>query len=219
MTIPRVQIQRIESVAGERFERRDPNLSRLLFAPTARPLPHGAGYFAVYELFFPFVAVGIRDVVTLAGGMSLIPGLPNQILYAAPKVTFYRKSSVQVGAGALVGTSTRFDHSAGMLFGIVTVGGSHRSFTAGAGFGYADTEFSTRPVLVIAGEYQVSNFIKLLSENYVIPGYADAIFLGGGVRFFGEKLSADLALITLPVLLAEGDAFPFIPWLGFAYNF
>jgi hypothetical protein len=219
MTIPREQIQEIVSVEGERFRRKDPNQSRLLFAPTARPLQHGTGYIAVYELFFPFVAVGIGDVLTLAGGVSIIPGLPNQIVYAAPKVTFYRKSSVQLGAGALVGTSTKFDQSAGMLFGIVTVGGSDRSLTAGAGLGFAATEFSTRPVLLIAGEYQVSNFIKLLSENYIIPGYADAIFFGGGVRFFGEKVSADFAFLTLPVLLREADAFPFIPWLGFAYNF
>ena len=38
-----------------------------------------------------------------------------------------------------------------------------------------------------------------------------------GVRFFGEQLSADVAAFVIPELADEG--IPFLPWLGFAYNF
>ncbi|MFQ5584937.1 MAG: hypothetical protein ACE5GL_10920, partial [Calditrichia bacterium] len=59
----------------------------MLFAPTARPLKQGQGYFSVYQIFFPFVAVGVTDFFTLAGGVSLIPGARSQLLYVAPKIT------------------------------------------------------------------------------------------------------------------------------------
>jgi hypothetical protein len=53
----------------------DPNYSRLLFAPTGRPLRAGDGYFSDYELLFPGVAYGLTDNVTLAGGVAIVPGL------------------------------------------------------------------------------------------------------------------------------------------------
>ena len=46
----------------------------------------------------------------------------------------------------------------------------------------------------------------------------DVHLLSGGIRFFGENLAADFALIF--PLTGEGiEGFPFLPWIGFAYNF
>ena len=53
----------------------DPNYSRLLFGPTGRPLKKGDGYFSDYELAFPGVAVGITDNLSIAGGISIVPGI------------------------------------------------------------------------------------------------------------------------------------------------
>ena len=66
----------------------DPNYSRLLFSPTGRPLKKGDGYFSDYELLFPGVAVGLTDNLSIAGGVSLIPGLglDEQVLYVSPKL-------------------------------------------------------------------------------------------------------------------------------------
>jgi hypothetical protein len=47
----------------------------------------------------------------------------------------------------------------------------------------------------------------------------DGLLLSGGVRFFGERIAVDLALMTFPALLTAVDGFAFLPWLGFAYNF
>ena len=219
ISIPVERIRRIESLEGDRFQRRDPNRSRLFFAPTARPVAHGSGYVALYELFFPFVAVGIQNIFTLAGGVSLVPGLESQALYLAPKATLYDGRDFGLAIGGLVGTNTGFDGSAGLVFGIGTYGSSEAAITAGAGFGFVEGEFSTRPVLMLAGEYQVSNVIKLLTENYIVPGYGEAVVAMGGIRFFGSRLAADIGLVTTPVAFEDGGGFPFVPWLGFAYNF
>lgn len=64
-------------VDGE-FWHQDPNRTRLFFSPTGRSLPRGGGYFGVYELFVPFVTVGVTDRLLLAGGspfyLVFLPG-------------------------------------------------------------------------------------------------------------------------------------------------
>jgi len=50
-----------------KFVRSDPNSTRLFFAPTAKTLRKGKGYFSVYEIFLPFIAYGVTDYITLKG--------------------------------------------------------------------------------------------------------------------------------------------------------
>ncbi|HGY57063.1 MAG TPA: hypothetical protein ENK44_15245 [Caldithrix abyssi] len=63
----------------------------------------------------------------------------------------------------------------------------------------------------------MGRYTKLISENWIFVG-GDVHLLSGGIRFFGENLAADFALIF--PLMGEGiKGFPFLPWIGFAYNF
>ena len=219
MTIPRERIKSVDSLVGKRFFRLDPNLTRLLFAPTARPVKSGHGYLAIYELFFPFVAIGVGNIATLAGGISLLPGSSEQLLYVAPKVTIVHTTGLSFAAGGIVGTVTRHEGNAGLVFGLGTFGKPEASVTVGVAYGFVEGDFLTQPVLLLAGDYQISNSVKLISENYIFPGLEDGIVVTGGIRFFGDRLAADLALITAPTVLDEMEGWPFLPWLGFAYNF
>ena len=224
MEVPRDQVKSMQRLEGRIVNgevlRVDPNHTRLLFAPTARPLGNGRGYLAVYEIFFPFVAYGAGSAVSLSGGVSLIPTAAGQLVYAAPKVTVYQQQNRAVAVGGLASTFVGDDEggTAGILFGAGTLGGPERSVTVGAGWGFVDDELADRPLLLLGGDVQLSNHVKLLSENYLLPGIDDAIILSGGVRFFGDQLAADLAFFTVPAAWDEGG-FPFFPWLGFAYNF
>jgi len=99
------QIKKRENLSGQFIEgqlwRSDPNRTRLLFAPTGRALKAGQGYFSSYEIFFPFLAVGLTDFFTLAGGMSLFPGAEEQLLYIAPKITPVQLKNFDLSAGVL----------------------------------------------------------------------------------------------------------------------
>jgi hypothetical protein len=53
----------------------DPNDSRLMFAPTGRPLGKGNGYFSDHYVVFPGLTVGLTKNLSLAGGVSVIPAL------------------------------------------------------------------------------------------------------------------------------------------------
>lgn len=223
MTIPRDQLEKIEvldeTFVRGRFLRTDPNRTRLFFAPTARSLGNGRGYFALYEVFIPYVSVGVGNVATLGGGISLIPGAEEQLLYGAAKFTFVERGNAALAAGGFIATLTAGGGYGGSVFGVGTFGRPDAALSLGLGFAYGEGEFEESPAVIIGGEYQVSDNVKLLSENYVIPAVKDAVIVSGGIRFIGERLAADLALFTVPALLDETEGFPFLPWISFAYNF
>lgn len=215
--ISKDMIEEREEVTGltsdGKIIRRDPNQTRLFFAPTARPLKAGEGYFAVYEIFFPMVAIGVTDFFTLSGGLSLIPGLDEQMLYIAPKVTFLNRDVFDVAGGVLYMSVA--DHNFGIAYGVITLGSQSFAVTGGMGWGFVDGDFSSDPLLVIGLEAQISNSAKLLSENWFIPEVSGGL-ISFGIRFFGQHLAADFGLVTST---ESSEGFPFAPWLGFAYNF
>ena len=90
--VPKASIVSINQIRGRLtegvFYRFDPNYSRLMFAPTGRPLRQGEGYFSDYYVFFPGISYGITDNIGFMAGASVIPGLglTEQVKYLAPKI-------------------------------------------------------------------------------------------------------------------------------------
>lgn len=207
-----------ELIEGEisdgEFIRYDPNRTRLLFGPTARTLKQGKGYFSTYEIFFPSVAFGVTDFITLSGGVSILPGASEQVIYAGSKVRFFESEVVTLGGGFIYAHVS--DSDFGTAYGVASIGSQRAALTVGLGWGFIDWEFSGTPVIMLGGEVQLSNSIKLLTENWIPPD-TDFAILSFGIRFFGDNLAADLGLITSTDV--SGDGFPFLPWIGFVYNF
>lgn len=220
--IPVAQVAQRRVVTGRmhagRYQAEDPNVTRLFFTATGRPLRQGQGYFADYWLFFPFVAYGIADRLTMGGGVSLIPGAGEQLVYFAPKLTLVHEERASISAGVLAGTVTGEETWGGLLYGVGTFGTTDQAVTLGIGFAWGGGDIEDTPILLVGAETRVSGSIKLISENYIIPGIEDAVLLSGGVRFFGERVAADLGFVTTPAAF-DDDGFPFLPWVGFAYNF
>lgn len=233
----RAQIRSVRPVRGTiqngQIWAEDPNTSRLFFGPTARTVPAGDGYFGVFELVFPYVAFGVTDYLTVAGGTPIIPGVIGEIVYLAPKVRIVSAPSAQVAAGALAFFAPGEDFSsAGILFGVGTFGSLDNAVTVGAGYGFAGEEFANKPVLMAGAEARLSRRTKFITENYLVL-YEDAVFdgsfdrfdprtetravtlLSAGVRFFGEQLSADAGL---GFAVGEGDGCC-LPVVNFIYNF
>jgi hypothetical protein len=73
-------------------------------------------------------------------------------------------------------------------------------------------------VLMLGGSTRVSRHTSLITENYVYSGNASNAFVSYGVRFFGEKLSVDLAFVN--VLGRDSHPiFPGIPFVAFSTRF
>lgn len=222
--VERAQIRSLEVVhgtivAGEVWAD-DRNRTRLFFGPTGRALASGEGYVGVHELFFSVAAFGVGDRFVLAGGTPVLPGLIGQVLYMAPKVVLVRTPGLNVAAGALgfFATDEIETGSAGVVYGVATLGDEHTALTSALGWGYVWSgdlaELSNDPVLMIGGEHRVGASAKLLTENYFFPG-EDEVGVSGGVRLLGERFSADLGL----ALLLGADSSCCLPLVSVTYGF
>jgi len=204
-------------VTATGFRRADPNTSRLFFAPTARTLPRGSGYFADYYLFFPVAAFGVSDRVMLSGGMSIIPGLSSQLLYVAGKVGIARSPSAAFAVGGFWATvPDEADASLGMGYAVTTLGSDDHAVTLMAGYPFTTQAVAPEPLFVVGGETRVSDRAKLMAELWKVPDESNvpALF---GVRWFGDRLAVGFGFVY--VLGSDSiEGWPLVPWVDFAVN-
>jgi hypothetical protein len=191
----------------------NPNSTRLFFAPTGQQLKQGEGYFSDYELFFPGVAVGVTDNISIGGGISLFPAsASNQIYYITPKIGFSPSDQVHLAAGVLfAGTN---GGTGGIYYGVGTFGDGNGSLTIGGGYGFAGGKIQSKPVGMIGGEYRIARRLAVVSENYLLPVSDNNVLYSFGFRFLGEKLTTDLALANV-----SGSDIIGIPYVDFVFRF
>lgn len=200
----------------------DPNHTRLLFTSTGRALGAGQGYVSAYFLFFPMLAYGVTDRLTIAGGTPVIPGAIGKVFYLAPKFTVSQRerSAISIGALGFVSSDATDEGTVGIAYGVGTWGTRDRAFTAGAGWGFQlgsnESSFSNSPVLVLGAETRLSRRVKVLSENWIFTQRTGGLsLLSGAFRFIGDRLSADLGLIGA----VGGDDACCLPMVNFVWNF
>ncbi len=199
-------------VAGE-FQPADPNTTRLFFAPTGRALRRGEAYVGVHQFIVPAIQVGITDRLSIGGGTPLLffgdgDGRP---FWITPKLQLLDTGRVQVAAGAFHGWGMDGD-AGGIGYVVATFGSAAGSVTGGGGVAYAGDGGRTY-VAMFGADRQIRRNMKLISENYVW-GSGDGL-VSAGLRFFGEQLSADVAL-GAPLNVTDAFVFPIV---NFVYRF
>lgn len=244
MEIPRTSVDRIDQGggSGEGASRpSDSNYTRLLFSPTGRPLGKGEGYFSDHYVLFPGVAYGITDNLSIGAGVTVVPGagLSEQLFYVAPRFGKQFSERVAASAGFLYAGGGDSDDETGLGVGFVmaTFGKSDKSLTVGGGVART-TEYdsvgrfvngrlvyerrqrvSHTPIVMFGGTARVSRRIAFVSENWLILHddfkLKDQPF-ALGLRFLGDRLSADVGVILIGEIIDEG--FP-VPWLSVTYHF
>jgi len=100
---------------------------------------------------------------------------------------------------------------------VSTIGSDRSGVTLGVGLPLT-SDSDQNPILLIGGETQVSNRVKLITENWIFTGNEVTILFSGGIRFFSDRLAVDLALITSEEAFG-GEGFPFLPWVDFSVFF
>jgi len=225
MTVPIFAITDYEElngeVVGDVYYRKDPNQSRLFIAPTAQPIGSGKVYFSDYMVFFPSFAVGLGNVVSVGAGMTLIPGVEDELFYLNLKVTVanasFNKNNLCFAVGGMYANSTQ-NNSDGqsVIYGLGTYSRGVLSFTLGI-IDLPSNNGKSLQLFLFGGELRLSQSVKLISENYYSSNDNTGVY-SMGFRFFGEKVAADFGLFTTADAF-NGNGFPFLPWVGFAYNF
>ena len=130
----------------------------------------------------------------------------------------------------------------GTIYALGTFGGETSSVTVGAYGAFltsfedsADSELADGTALLLGYERQLSDRFKFITENYLVLAFVDDTVFDGsgnsttetsvetgfgtltGVRFFGDKLAADLA-VALGAVDGQFSTVP-IPYLGLSYTF
>jgi hypothetical protein len=209
--ISSVRVVRRRSSDGELLPS-DAHRTRLFFAPTGRSLRQGEVSIGVFQFLAPFVQVGVTDRVSVGGGTPLLFGFEDfeRPFWLTPKVQVVDTSNVQ-GAVGLLHIFAPGEQGAGIAYGVATLGNSDNAFTGGAGMTYSGDARGW--IVKGGGEGRIHRHVKVMTENYF---WRDGNgIVSGGVRFLGERLSADLAL-AIPVGVGEFYAFPVV---NFAYVF
>ena len=194
-------------LVGGEYWRTDPNPTRLFFGPTGRSLGRGEAYLGVYEIYIPFVQVGVTDRLSIGAGTPLYFGDGgDRPFWITPKLQVRETSSTSAAIGVmhLAGID---GESVGVAYGVVTRGSRDSALTLGGGYAYARGDSSGGgPVVMLGAEQRVDKHVKLVTENYAFQGGG---ILSAGVRFLGERLSADLGLAA-PLGLDELVVLPMV---------
>ena len=217
ISAPRDRIVSLREVHGRivrgEFRREDPNGTRLFFGPTGRSLERGQVYLGVFEFMMPFVQVGITNRISVGGGTPLIFGFGEESsrpFWVTPKVQLISSNGFTGAAGAFHGFSPEGE-TFGIAYGVVTKELRAGSVTGGAGMGYS-SEDDRGAVAMIGADAPLRRNMKFITENYI---WRSAVIASGGVRFFGDSLSAD---VGLGVVFTDGEAFAG-PVVNFMYLF
>jgi hypothetical protein len=143
--------------------------------------------------------------LVLSGKISLPPRGQTQIAGGMMYISFPTQSDISVGGG--------------FAFGTVTLGNrfSHLSSSLGWGFFQVENrwEFQSEPIIVLSGNYRISNSIAFVGEWWKFPGsnLGETPFMISG-RFIGRKIAVDIGVITTLHSVGFG-----IPLLNFTYHF
>ncbi|MBK7710447.1 MAG: hypothetical protein IPJ37_05525 [Bacteroidales bacterium] len=210
----------------------NPNPSKYLLGNSAIPMEKHTGYYQNTWIFVNSFSYAFTGNISLAGGFEIISAMAAGegpfAFYINPKVSFKLADNFYAGGNILYANTLRTLEDFGglaTLNAFATYGNKNNNLTGAVGFGWADGEFSSKPLLTISGMVRASKRIAFVTENWIVPGINDTSadtysyygIFSYGIRFLGEKTSIDLAFINNPDIASE--IIIGIPWLDFVINF
>lgn len=176
----------------------NPNATRYFYGPSAFNLKKGEGYYQNTYLFLNSVSYGITDNITIGAGFEILSLIFNSfdrpIFFITPKVGFEVTDKFNAGGGILFATAPY--GNLGISYVVGTYGTSDHNLTGGLGWGFINGDFSKKPTITLSGVTRLSRKLALVTENWLIPGNRYTGIYSFGIRFFGEKISVDLAFIN-----------------------
>ena len=226
--IPKTSVAKISTFEGKIINGKiyfpDPNKSMYLFAPSAFPIGHNKSYCRDFCLFFPSYNRGLTNTVSLQAGAFVFPGadFSTTPIVLSGKISLPPIGQTQIAGGVMyISFPAQSDVSfgGGFAFGTATLGNrfSHLSSSLGWGFFQVENrwEFQSEPIIVLSGNYRISNSIAFVGEWWRFPGsdLGETPFMISG-RFIGRKIAVDIGVITTLHSVGFG-----IPLLNFTYHF
>jgi len=227
--IPVSTIKKIEELIPTQIKKgevwfENPHGTRYFYLPNGYGLRKGEGYYQNAWVMFNQVSYGITNNFSLGAGLvpTFLFGDNGVPLWITPKFSFpIKKDKWNLGLGAIAFkyfTSSFNSPTVGIVYGVSTFGPSDKNFTVGAGYAFADGEFTSRPIVSFGGTYRTGKRHYLVTENYIFFGDGESlalIWFGG--RFVSKHLAIDYGLITPAG--PQVQQWVGIPWLSITVPF
>lgn len=185
----------------------NPNPTRYLFSSSAFNLKRGEGYYQNTFGWLSSVSIGISNNISVGGGVEVSSlfskegnGLKGTPFFLSSKAGFKVNHNFHISLGALYlklpNYATGNIEGIGLAVMNATRGNANHHLTGGIGLLYERGYIFEYPFFNVSGFTRVSRNVALLTENWIFTSYHDftGIYLYG-VRFFNEKLSADIAFM------------------------
>lgn len=160
--------EEIESSGGDETFQVSNHNTRYFFAPSAYNLREGELYYNTVYFLLHDIQYGLSDNFSIGIGTSVI-GIP---IYLTPKVSFPigEKSAFALGDMFIMGTYGT-DALGNLLYGNFSTGGVQGNTSLGLGYlltNESDITAKTSSIVFnLSGMVRASNFIYLLTENYI----------------------------------------------------
>jgi len=221
ITIKRSDIKTIEQVDPKHIKdgeywHENPQSTRYLFSTNAFGLKKGEGYYQNTWIFFNNVNFGIRDHISLGGGLvpTFLFGSGSVPVWIMPKVSIpIANESLHIAAGGLFGGVIGEDNAGvGLAYGTATVGNRDNNLSLGIGYGYADGNWADIPLININGMYRMNKNMFFISENYFVTAGGETLgVISAALRWAPVNFAVDFGLVRPTGI---GGEFVGIPWLG-----
>jgi len=220
--------------------------TRLFLGPTGYTLRKKEGVLADYWFIFPYLSYGITDHITLGGGLTLLPTSDSlnpfkPAYYFGPKLKLWSSEIFSIAAGVFM--LKIYDDSTQKYFPLSGTYYISSSFelnelhlSLGVGNLFIGGFVLPRPIFMLAGHYQFTENIAIITENIwvwhpalgVLGTFWNAqgiistpqnnnspdIFSIGG-RYYTDQYSIGGALI----FIISSSPMQTIPFIDFIYYF
>ncbi|MCB2206009.1 hypothetical protein KQI65_14805 [bacterium] len=203
ITIERSQIEAIEYRDASRIKDGEywydnPSSTRYVLGPNALPVGNGEGYYQNTYLFINTFNVGVGDYFSVGGGFEILSlSSGNPVFFFIPKVGIPVSDGMAVGAGVAIAAVPSEDVSAGIGYGLFTIGDRDDNMTLGIGYGYSGDEVMDQPIITLSGMLRTSRSFALVTENWIVPDESGSyVMLSYGIRFLSEGIAVDLGFLN-----------------------
>lgn len=217
--------------------------TRLFLGPTGYTLRKKEGILADYLFIFPYLSYGITDHITLGGGLTLLPTSDSlnpfkPAFYFGPKLKIWSSEMFSIAAGVFMlkiydDSTQKYLPLSGTYYISSSFELNKLHFSLGVGNLFFGGFVLPRPIFMLAGHYQFTEKIAIITENIWIGHPALGVFgtfwnpqgipknnnspdifsIGG--RYYTDQYSIGSALIfnisSSPILT--------IPFIDFIYYF
>lgn len=186
--------------------------SRYFFGPSSNGLKQGEFYYQTTWGLLHDLQYGITDHFSIGFGAPIIP----LVGYITPKFSFNLNDNVSASIGSINGFSA-FGPVLSIYYGTLTFGNANNNLTIGGGVA-APTNYPTA-VLNISGMKQLSPYMYLITENYILPEYAE-VFGFSGLRVVLKQKDINCLNVGLAYFPSLGfDFVPAFPMISYAHKF